>query len=344
VNPEFGRPLAFPRRAFQALGVANSTGGTPSVVLLTLRLRRQVEWVPVAALVLLVVWGVAVASIVEGPNGTAGAIALSVVGVLVAVLAAAPHRVRRLVGISPVPASGRKMPPEQWELFASAAEKPESRRVIIDTTTGSVRPAAWLERMVDRSVVRSDPPAFRAWLDSWAGEDFTAEVAGCETPALAVTGALDPAISADFMRQTWLRCYVRGEVVELACAGHHAMDAVCAAIHASEGTSHAMPPKRKVDLPDHVREAALADVQLSQRVSAESEASFKIRIYLATEQGLGQSEIADRLGLSQPVISKYVRQGQELYNARQKALGNAQTRDRSDSEDPDRSGELISNG
>jgi pimeloyl-ACP methyl ester carboxylesterase len=140
------------------------------------------------------------------------------------VLAAAPHRVRRLVGISPVPASGLKMPPEQWELFASAAEKPESRRVIIDTTTGSVRPAAWLERMVDRSVARSDPLAFRAWLDSWAGEDFTAEVAGSETPALAVTGALDPAISADFMRQTWLRCYVRGEVVELTCAGHHAMD------------------------------------------------------------------------------------------------------------------------
>ncbi|AVZ76189.1 alpha/beta hydrolase [Streptomyces lunaelactis] len=140
------------------------------------------------------------------------------------VLAAAPYRVRRLVGISPVPASGLKMPPEQWELFASAAGKPESRRAIIDYTTGSVRPAAWLDRMVDRSVARSDPDAFRAWLDSWAGEDFHAEVAGAPIPALAVTGALDPAISADFMRQTWLRCYARGELAELACAGHHAMD------------------------------------------------------------------------------------------------------------------------
>jgi hypothetical protein len=26
------------------------------------------------------------------------------------------------------------------------------------------------------------------------------------------------------MRQTWLRCYARGELVEPACAGHHAMD------------------------------------------------------------------------------------------------------------------------
>ncbi|MFI1398111.1 alpha/beta fold hydrolase [Streptomyces sp. NPDC020681] len=140
------------------------------------------------------------------------------------VLAAAPHRVRRLVGISPVPASGLTMPPEQWELFASAAEKPENRRVIIDSTTGWMRPAAWLDRMVDRSLAHSDPAALRAWLDSWAGEDFHTEVAGSETPALAVTGALDPAISADFMRQTWMRCYERGELAELACAGHHAMD------------------------------------------------------------------------------------------------------------------------
>jgi hypothetical protein len=44
------------------------------------------------------------------------------------------------------------------------------------------------------------------------------------TSALAVTGALDPAISADCMRQTWLRCYVCGELAELACAGHRAMD------------------------------------------------------------------------------------------------------------------------
>ncbi|MFF3458443.1 alpha/beta fold hydrolase [Streptomyces sp. NPDC002730] len=140
------------------------------------------------------------------------------------VLAAAPHRVRRLVGISPVPASGLHMPPEQWELFASAATKPESRRAIIDFTTGSVRPDAWLDRMVDRSVDRSDPDAFRAWLDSWAEEDFHDEVAGSTTPALAVTGALDPAISADFMRRTWLRCYARAKLAELACAGHHAMD------------------------------------------------------------------------------------------------------------------------
>ncbi|MGW7413122.1 alpha/beta fold hydrolase [Streptomyces sp. NPDC054863] len=140
------------------------------------------------------------------------------------VLAAAPHRVRRLVGVSPVPASGLHMPPDGWELFAGAAEHPENRRAIIDSTTGGVRPAAWLDRMVRQSVERSDPKAMRSWLDSWAGEDFHTDVEGSAHPALAVVGALDPALSADLMRQTWMRWYPNAELAELPAAGHNAMD------------------------------------------------------------------------------------------------------------------------
>ncbi|MFB6440297.1 alpha/beta fold hydrolase [Streptomyces sp. NPDC056411] len=140
------------------------------------------------------------------------------------VLAAAPRRVRRLVGISPVPASGLPLPPPQWELFASAAHAPDSRRTILDVTTGGRRPAAWLDRMVRRSLERSKPKAFRAWLDSWAGEGFAAEVEGSAVPALAVTGALDPALTAELARQTWLRWYTRGTLIELPSAGHYAMD------------------------------------------------------------------------------------------------------------------------
>ncbi|MEU6992707.1 alpha/beta hydrolase [Streptomyces sp. NPDC046465] len=142
------------------------------------------------------------------------------------VLAAAPHRVRRLAGVSPVPASGLRLPPDQWELFASAAHTPENRRTIIDITTGGVRPRAWLDRMVRRSLAVSDVKAFRAWLDSWAGDDFHTEIDGSPVPALAVTGALDPALSADLMRATWLRSYPRGTLAELPGAGHYAMDEV----------------------------------------------------------------------------------------------------------------------
>ncbi|MEU2434543.1 alpha/beta hydrolase [Streptomyces sp. NPDC007861] len=140
------------------------------------------------------------------------------------VAAKAPHRVRRLAGVSPVPASGLPMPPDRWGLFADAADRPANRRAIIDITTGSVRPAAWLDRMVRRSLRRSDPKAFRAWLDSWAVEDFHADVEGSTVPALAVVGALDPALGAALTRDTWLRWYARGELTELPAAGHYAMD------------------------------------------------------------------------------------------------------------------------
>ncbi|MDN0197295.1 alpha/beta hydrolase [Streptomyces sp. S.PNR 29] len=139
-------------------------------------------------------------------------------------LARAPHRLRRIVGVSPVPASGLALPPEQWQLFADAAHRPENRRAIIDITTGGCRPDAWLDRMVARSLECSDHKAFRAWLDSWAGEDFHDRVEGATVPALAVAGALDPALSADLLRGTWMTWYPRAALHELPCAGHYAMD------------------------------------------------------------------------------------------------------------------------
>ncbi|MEX2980691.1 alpha/beta fold hydrolase [Streptomyces sp. C36] len=145
-------------------------------------------------------------------------------GVVQRVAAMAPGRVRRIVGVSPVPASGLPLPPEQWELFAAADQRPDNRRLIIDLTTGGQRPARWLDRMVRRSLERSDPKAFRAWLDSWAGEDFHAEVEGSSVPALAVVGALDPALTAELTRDTWMRWYTDGRIRELPAAGHYAMD------------------------------------------------------------------------------------------------------------------------
>ncbi|MFS4091708.1 alpha/beta fold hydrolase [Streptomyces sp. AF1A] len=139
-------------------------------------------------------------------------------------LALAPHRLRRIVGVSPVPASGLPLAGEQGALFTDAAHRPENRRAIIDFTTGGRRPAAWLDRMVARSLDRSDAKAFRVWLDSWAGEDFHAEVAGSAVPALAVAGELDPALSPAVLRETWMSWYPRAHLVSLPGAGHYAMD------------------------------------------------------------------------------------------------------------------------
>ncbi|WP_437071999.1 hypothetical protein [Streptomyces sp. enrichment culture] len=94
-----------------------------------------------------------------------------------------------------------------------------------------------------------------------------------------------------------------------------------------------MPPKKKVDLPDHVRSAVLAEVSFDYEAAAAAEERSKVRIYLATEQGLSTYELAERLGVSQAVVSKWSRQGKEAFEARESARG------RRTGEDPVRSGE-----
>lgn len=94
-----------------------------------------------------------------------------------------------------------------------------------------------------------------------------------------------------------------------------------------------MPPKKKVDLPDHVRAAVLADVELTHQQAVQAEQTDKIRVYLAIEQGLTTYELAERLGVSQSVVSNWRRQGEEAYKRRESA------RDQPAGQDPDRSSE-----
>ncbi|MEU3138416.1 alpha/beta fold hydrolase [Nocardiopsis alba] len=140
------------------------------------------------------------------------------------IVALAPERVRCMVGISPVPASGAGLGDDARALCTQAAGDPAARRAIIDLTTGGRLPARWLDRMVDRSLARSDRDAFAAYFRDWAFEDFHEAVEGAEVPALAVAGAHDPALSAEVMRATWMEWFPRGELYVLQDAGHYAME------------------------------------------------------------------------------------------------------------------------
>ncbi|RKN21133.1 alpha/beta hydrolase [Micromonospora musae] len=139
------------------------------------------------------------------------------------VLADAPGRVERLVGISPIPAGGVPFDLQSWTLFDGAAANPDNRRAIIDLTTGNRLSGRWLDEMVRFSVENSDREAFGAYLTAWARTDFTDEVKGNPVPALAVVGAQDPALGADTMRETWMRHYPNARLEVLPDAGHYAM-------------------------------------------------------------------------------------------------------------------------
>lgn len=139
------------------------------------------------------------------------------------VLADAPRRVERLVGISPVPAGGVPFDEQGWALFTGAADDLDNRRAIIDLTTGNRLSRHWLDRMVGDSARASTVAAFRAYLPAWANTDFAAAIAGNPVPALAVVGAHDPALGEAAITATWLTHYPNARLEVLANAGHYAM-------------------------------------------------------------------------------------------------------------------------
>lgn len=140
------------------------------------------------------------------------------------VLADAPGRVRALVGVSPVPASGVPFDEQGWALFSGAAEEAGNRRAIIDFTTGNRLTSVWLDAVVRHSLENSDRQAFGDYLTAWAKTDFHSEIAGSTVPVKVIVGEHDPALGEPAMRDTFQQWYPACEIEVLGNAGHYAID------------------------------------------------------------------------------------------------------------------------
>lgn len=140
------------------------------------------------------------------------------------ILADAPDRVRALVGISPVPASGVPFDEQSWQLFSSAPDDPGSRREIIDFTTGNRLTGVWLDSVVAHSVRNSAPHAVAGHLRAWAETDFHAEIEGSEVPIKVIVGEHDPALGEETVRATFGQWYPKLELEVMPNAGHYSID------------------------------------------------------------------------------------------------------------------------
>jgi pimeloyl-ACP methyl ester carboxylesterase len=135
----------------------------------------------------------------------------------------APARVRRIVGIAPVPASGLPLGEAEWALFSGAAASSDNRAVIVNFSTGSRLTPAFVDGIVRHSLDNSDMPAFAGYLRSWARADIAGQVKGSEVPVKVITGEYDPTQPAEFMEQTWLQVYPNSELEVLRGTGHYPM-------------------------------------------------------------------------------------------------------------------------
>jgi pimeloyl-ACP methyl ester carboxylesterase len=140
------------------------------------------------------------------------------------VLLQAPGRVRKLVGVNPVPATEVPFHEQGWALFTGAAGDAGNRASIIDLTTGNKLSRTFIDRMVRYSLENSSADAFGAYLQSWAKDDFSGPLKpDHKTPVKVIVGETDPAMSAAFMEKTWLVFFPGAELTVLANAGHYPM-------------------------------------------------------------------------------------------------------------------------
>lgn len=140
------------------------------------------------------------------------------------VLALAPGRVEKLVGVTPVPATGVPFDDGGWAFFSSAAASFDARREIINITTGSRLTTAWLQRMAQHSWESATQEAFAGYLVAWAKTNFVEQIQGNPVPVKVIVGEHDPALSADVMKQTWLQHYPNISMDVMANAGHYPME------------------------------------------------------------------------------------------------------------------------
>lgn len=139
------------------------------------------------------------------------------------VLLDAPARVRKLVGITPVPASGVPFDEQAWALFSRAEHDAAARRAIISMGTGDRLSGRWLDSMVSHSLENSDRQAFGAYLRAWARNDFSRRVDGNRAAIKVIVGENDPGLNAAFMRETFLRWYPAAVLETMPNAGHYPM-------------------------------------------------------------------------------------------------------------------------
>lgn len=140
------------------------------------------------------------------------------------VLVQAPDRVRSMVGVSPVPASGVPFDADGWALFDNAARDLGNRRAILDLTTGNRLTDVWLDAAVEYSKATSDVDAFAAYLPAWAQTDFHTEIDGHPVPVKVIVGEHDPALGEPVAQATFAQWYPNCEIDVLANAGHYSFD------------------------------------------------------------------------------------------------------------------------
>lgn len=135
----------------------------------------------------------------------------------------APGRVKSIVAVTPVPASGVPLDEDGQALFNGAPDNDDNRYTILDFTTGNRLSSFWLKGKVRASREQTTRDAYAGYLKAWTETNFADEVNGLNLPVLVLYGENDPAFTEDAMKQTYMTWLPTAELAMIANAGHYPM-------------------------------------------------------------------------------------------------------------------------
>ena len=135
----------------------------------------------------------------------------------------AKGRVKSVVAITPVPASGSPLDEDGKALFHGASTNDDNRLGILNFITAGRLSDSWYNYIVRRSHETTKRDAFHDYMLAWTETDFADEVRGNDTPILVLVGEYDQAITADAMTQTVLEWYPKATFDIIQNSGHFPM-------------------------------------------------------------------------------------------------------------------------
>ena len=135
----------------------------------------------------------------------------------------APERVQALVGVTPAPASGVKMPPELEELFDSVAARDDIGHQIINASLGDRLKAKFTREIMQFARRSTEPEAFRRYGRTFIETDFGDEAKQVKVPILILVGQHDAGVSEESVRRSFPLLYPHVEIEILPNSGHYPM-------------------------------------------------------------------------------------------------------------------------
>lgn len=133
-------------------------------------------------------------------------------------------RVKSVVAITPVPASGSPAPKEMMDFFESAAlNNDEAAMECINTLTSNRYTKTFAKNMVKELRRCSTSEARLGYLKMFSYTDFSESVKGLPTPLLVLFGEYDFEGSEACMRNTFLNWYPNAQLECCRASGHYPM-------------------------------------------------------------------------------------------------------------------------